>query len=226
MLGQLAGGFGVRYLPKMKWQTLVCAVMIMVFFAALASSNPNSRSRSIVLFTLGMIGGGYIESLVLSAMALVWEPDDIGLVSGVLCAIRTASGAIATSMYTSILATELNTYLPKYVAPAALSAGLPKSNLKELPAGIPAGAYTSVPGVDAQVLKAIAGPIQHAYTVSYRTMWLCTLPFGVITIIAAFLTPNVEDYMTDEVGRKLQAYRGDAQSAGISNEKVGEERRE
>ena len=52
-------------------------------------------------------------------------------------------------MYTSILATELNTYLPRYVAPAALSAGLPKSDLKELLAGIPTGTYTSVPGVDA-----------------------------------------------------------------------------
>ena len=57
-------------------------------------------------------------------------------------------------------------------------------------------------------------------------MWLCTLPFDVITIIAAFLTPNVEDHTTDEVGRKLQGYCGDMQSAGISNEKVGEERRE
>ena len=87
VLRQLAGGFGVRYLPKMKWQTLVCAVMITVFFSALASSNPKSRSRSLVFFTLGMIGGGYIENLLPSAMALVWEPDDIGLVSGVLCAI-------------------------------------------------------------------------------------------------------------------------------------------
>lgn len=34
-------------------------------------------------------------------------------------------------------------------------------------------------------------------------MYLCTLPFGVLLIIAGCFSPNVERYLTDEVARKM-----------------------
>lgn len=39
---------------------------------------------------------------------------------------------------------------------------------------------------------------------SFRTVFLTTLPFGAILLVSAILTPNVEDYLTDDVARKLQ----------------------
>jgi hypothetical protein len=138
-------------------------------------------------------------------MALVWEPADIGLVAGVLGCIRTAAGALATSMYSSIYATEYAKYLPRYVTPAATDAGLPASSLPALFAGISSGTFDTVPGIDSGIIAAIDGPIKHANSMSFRTVFLCTIPFSVILIVAAvFYCPNVEDYLTDEVARKLQ----------------------
>ena len=34
---------------------------------------------------------------------------------------------------------------------------------------------------------------------------MCTLPFGAILLVASVLSPNVEDYLTNEVARKLHA---------------------
>ena len=217
LFGQIAAGIGVRYVPRMKWQMTVAGAIMMAFIAALAASNAGSRARTVTFLLIGTAGAGYVENLTLSTMALVWEPDDIGLVAGVLGAIRTAAGALATSMYSSILTTELTKYLPKYVAPAAAEAGLPTTSLPALLAGIGAGSFDAVPGINAGVLAAIGAPIKHAYSMSFRTVFLCTLPFGVILLFAAvFYCPNVEDYLTDEVARKLQGVTS-AQPRGVQS---------
>lgn len=127
----------------------------------------------------------------------------MGLVTGVMGAIRTGLSAIATSMYSSILSTESAKYIPQKVTPAALAAGLPSSSLPALFTGITAGSYTSVPGISPEIIAATSSAVKEAYAESFRTVYLCTIPFGVLLIIAALLSPNVEKYLTDEVARKM-----------------------
>lgn len=140
--------------------------------------------------------------------AMVWEPDDIGLVAGVLGAIRTAAGALATSMYSSILSTELTKYLPRYVGPVAIEARLPQSSIPALLSGVSTSSFSTVPGIDDAIIAAVGAPIKQAYSRAFRTVFLCTIPFSVILLVAAVLyCPNVEDYMTEEVARKLQGVK-------------------
>ena len=190
----------------------IAGVILTAFVAALASSTEFSRGRTVGFLLVGMAAAGYVENLTLSTMALVWEPDDIGLVAGVLACIRTAAGALATSMYSGILSSEAAKYIPKYVGPAAIEAGLPASSVPALLAGIGTGSFDAVPGINAGVLAAIGSPIKHAYSMAFRTVFLCTIPFGIILLVFAVIwCPNVEDYMTDEVARKLQGVaKGDA----------------
>ncbi|KAK3673263.1 hypothetical protein LTR78_006808 [Recurvomyces mirabilis] len=205
LCGQILAGIGVRSLPRMKWQMTIAGAIMMTFIAALSASSGSTRSMTIAFLMIGTAGAGYVENLTLSTMALVWEPDDIGLVAGVLGCIRTALGALATSMYSSILASSLTKYLPRYVGPAAAEAGLPTTSLPALLAGVGTGSFDAVPGVNAAVLAAIGAPIKQAYAMAFRTVFLTTIPFGIILLVAAiFYCPNVEDYMTDEVARKLQ----------------------
>lgn len=204
LLGQIMAGIGVRYLPRMKIQMTVASVILVAFVAALASSTENTRSRAVAFLVIGTTAAGYVENLTLSTMALVWEPDDIGLVAGTLGAIRTAAGAIAVSMYSSILTTELSRFLPQYVPPAAAAAGLPQASIPALFAAITAGDFTTVPGITPDIISTVGQAVKHAYSMSFRTVFLCTLPFGVILLVSAVICPNVEDYLTDEVARRLQ----------------------
>lgn len=224
LFGQICGGIGVRFLPRMKIQMTVAGIIMTAFVGALATSTQYTRGQTVAFLLIGTASAGYVENLTLSTMALVWEPDDIGLVAGVMGAIRTAAGALATSMYVSILDTQLTKYLPTYIGPAALQAGLPESSMPALLAGVSTGSFTAVPGINAGVLAAIGDPIKEAYAMSFRTVFLCTIPFGVILIASAiFLCPNVEDYMTDEVARKLQGVgekvrmptKGDTESQAV-----------
>lgn len=106
-------------------------------------------------------------------------------------------------MYSSILTTESSKYLPQKVTPAALSAGLPESSLPALLQGIVAGDLSSIPGITPEILDAVGAAVKDAYARSYQTVYFCTLPFGALLIISALFSPNVEQYLTDEVARKL-----------------------
>ncbi|CAN9381956.1 unnamed protein product [Alternaria alternata] len=208
LLGQILGGAGVRYLPRMKIQMTVAAVITTAFVAAVAASNETTEDRTTALLLIGTIAAGYIENLTLSSTAYLWDPADIGLVTGVMGAIRTGLSAIATSMYSSILATESAKYIPQKVMPAALAAGLPETSLPALLTSITLGDFSAVPGISPAIIAATGQAVKSAYALSFRTVYLCTLPFGVLLIVAALLSPNVEQYLTDEVARKMHA-RGD-----------------
>lgn len=204
LLGQILGGIGLRILPRMKIQMTVAAVIMVVFVASLASTTQYTRTRSTVFLLISSTAAGYIENLTLSSLALVWEPEDIGLVAGVAGSVRTASSSISTSVYVSILSNQLSKFLPKYVTPAATSAGLPISSIPSLFAGITAGSFESVDGITPEIEQVVGLAVKKAYSMSFRTVFLCTLPFGAIVLVAAVISPNVEDYLTDDVARKLQ----------------------
>ncbi|KAH7355670.1 fungal trichothecene efflux pump [Pyrenochaeta sp. MPI-SDFR-AT-0127] len=203
LFGQILGGAGVRFLPKMKIQMTVASVIATAFVGAIASSTPNTRNQTTALLLIGTMAAGYVENLTLSSTAYLWDPADMGLVTGVMGAIRTGLSAIATSVYSSVLTTEASKYIPQKVMPAALAAGLPSSSLPALFAGITAGNFTAVPGISPEIIAATGGAVKEAYALSFRTVYLCTLPFGVLLIIAALFSPNVEQYLTDEVARKM-----------------------
>lgn len=188
----------------MKIQMTIAAIILTTFSAAAASSTQYTRGRTVAFILVATFAAGYVENLTLSTMALVWPPDDIGLVAGTLGAIRTAAGAIATSMYSSILSTRLAIYLPQQVTPAATAAGLPQSSLTELYTAITAGDISTVPGMNSTIAAAVDTATKTAYSMSFKIVFLCTLPFGAIVLVAALLAPNVEDYLTNDVARKLQ----------------------
>lgn len=69
--------------------------------------------------------------------------------------------------------------------------------------GLRSGNLTAVPGISPEIMTAVSAAVKDAYTRSYRTVYLCTLPFGALLIISALFSPDVERYLTDEVARKL-----------------------
>ncbi|KAF2848545.1 hypothetical protein T440DRAFT_536356 [Plenodomus tracheiphilus IPT5] len=133
---------------------------------------------------------GCIENLTLSTTAYLWDPADMGLVTGVMGAIRAGLSVIATSMYSSVLATESAKYIPRKLGPVAIATGLPESALPALFQGI------------ALIVAATGVVVKDAYVASFRTMYLCTRPFGVL------FRPYVERYPTDEVARKMHGKHG------------------
>jgi hypothetical protein len=198
----------------MKIQMTVAAVFTTAFVGSVAASTPNTRNQTTALLLIGTIAAGYIENLTLSTTAYLWDPADMGLVTGVMGAIRTGLSAIATSMYSSILSTEAAKYIPQKVIPAATAAGLPSASLPALFQGITLGDFSAVPGISADIISAVVPAVKDAYAMTFRTVYLCTIPFGALLIVAALLSPNVEQYLTDEVARKMHG-RNEKSEIGV-----------
>ena len=111
------------------------------------------------------------------------------------------------AIYVSILTNRLTQTIPKNVSPAALSAGLPSRDLPDLFAAISAGTATAmeqVPGITPNVIAAVEAALKVAYAQAFKTVYLTSIAFGGLAIIAALFTTSVDDLMTDFVARKIQ----------------------
>lgn len=211
LLGQCLGGFGISYIPKVKWQAIVSAVCTAAFVASLASVHVGGHTSFIVLGIMATVSTGYIDNITFPGVTLLFEAQDIGLAAGALGSIRAILGAVAQSLYVSILSTKVAEYLPKYVTQAALQAGLPNASLPALLAGVTAGNFTQVPGITPEIIQVVTEQVRHSYIDSFKIVFYATIPFGVLLVIFAALIPNMDKYLHSNVARKLQSKRTDVE---------------
>ena len=92
LLGQTLAGFGISYIPKVKIQTIIAAVMSAVFIASLASVNPGGHAAFIALGVMATVSIGYIDNISFPGVTLLFEAQDIGLATGALGSIRAMAG--------------------------------------------------------------------------------------------------------------------------------------
>jgi hypothetical protein len=123
---------------------------------------------------------------------------------------RFAGGAIAISVYTTILTNVQSTQMIKLVPPAAISAGLPKSSVEQLLAALPLGsaALSKVPGITTDIIVAAAAAFQQSYVVGLRTTCLSSLSFGVIGIIGRCPGVSLKNIATLLTGYSLPLLPG------------------
>ena len=222
LLGQLAGGFALSYVPYVKYQSIITSALGAAFIAALASIGPDTHAQTIILGILGTFFIGYIDNITFPAVTLVFEAHDIGLVTGVLGSIRGVGGAVAQALYVSILTSKASTFIPEYVAPAVTEAGLPANSLPAFFAGLTAGNFSAVPDVTPEIIAIGAQQTSRAYFEAFHYGECCihhslalsvtdllpvfyaTIPFGVLLTVAACFIPNMEKFLTNNVGKRLQ----------------------
>ncbi|KAF2115908.1 fungal trichothecene efflux pump [Lophiotrema nucula] len=218
LLGQTFGGFALSYVPKVKWQCIILSILSTAFLGAEAGLKADGYAAFITLGCLATFTIGWIDNISFPGVTLLWEAQDIGLATGVLGSIRAVGGAVAQTIYVSILTNKVATYLPEYVVPAATEAGLPASSLPALFAGLTAGNLTAVPGITPEIAAAAGAATSKAYLESFKIVFYATIPFGCLLMFFCVLTPNFEKYLSMNVAKRLQNVKG----GGEGHEKEGE----
>lgn len=204
LLGQLLGGFGISYIPKVKWQAVISAIIAFAFITSLASISPDTWGTTIALAIIALVAIGYNDDITFPGVTLVVEPQDIGVATGVMGSIRGLGGAVAQALYVSIQSNKLQQYMAQYVPNAAISNGLPQSSLTALFQGITAGDFSTVPGMNTNIATAVGQAVRSAYKDSFVMVFYATIPFSVIMIIASAFIPNMEKDLHMNVAKKLQ----------------------
>jgi hypothetical protein len=207
--------------PKVKIQVIVLACLATAFLGAQAALKVDGHTTFITLGVLGTFVIGWIDNIVFPGITMIYEAEDIGLATGILGSIRAVGGAVAQSLYVSILTTKVATYLPEYVVPAAVGAGLPASSIPALFAGITAGNFSAVPDITPEIIAATGAAVTHAYVSSFHIVFYAVIPFGCLLIFFGALTPNFEKYLTHDVARRLQGVgKLDAKARDVEGEAV------
>ena len=94
--------------------------------------------------------------------------------------------------------------MPKYVVPAATDAGLPSSSITALFSAITAGDFSTVPGITPDIIEAVTYSLKIAYSQSFKIVFYCTIPFSVILLISSCFVPNMEQFLSTNVAKRLQ----------------------
>jgi len=98
--------------------------------------------------------------------------------------------------------------LPARVVPAVSAAGLPATSITALFAAITNGtaaAFAAVPGFSADIGAVTTEAVQDAYSSSFMVVYLSSLAFGGLSIIAAFFATDLAKYLTNFVNKSVDA---------------------
>ncbi|KAF5257555.1 hypothetical protein FOXYS1_11912 [Fusarium oxysporum] len=204
VLGQAMSGLAIAYVPRLKIQCICAAALVMTFITSMCSLSPDRWANTIAFGLIACTAVGYIENVAVTCVTLLWEPQDIGLASGILGSIRALGGAIAQALYVSILSNELTRKMPEYVSPAATKLGLPTKSLPSLFEAINKGDYSDVPGINKAIIESVGDAVAKAYTNSLHYVFYATVPFSCIMLVAACLVPDAKKFLTYNVAKRLQ----------------------
>jgi uncharacterized membrane protein len=130
----------------------------------------------------------------------------------------------AAAVYVSIFSARLTKSLPAHVTSAVGTAGLPATSLPALFAAITNGttaALNSVPGINTTILAALSTATQDANASSYKIVYLSSLGFGGVSIIAAFFATGIDEYLTGFLNKTITSTKNNADVEKI--EKKGSE---
>jgi hypothetical protein len=203
LLGQVIGGLVLRRVGKHKLCIILAMICLTAFNGAMAGTDVNTRALGVACTMLACTAEGFIENIgwVISPFCLA--PEDLGLALGFLGSARCLLSTIAQTVYVSILTNKLTENVPKYVAPAAVKAGLPVSSLPSLFVGLTSGNFSDVGGITPTIIADVVSANQTAYMKSFQMVYVAAIGFGAVGLIAAFNCPTMEDSFNESISRKL-----------------------
>jgi hypothetical protein len=204
LLGQILGGFVLRRFGKHKLTMILAMICLTAFNGAMAGTDVSTRALGIACTLLACTAEGFAENIGWVIAPFCLAPEDLGLALGFLGSARCLLSTVAQAVYVSILSNKLTENVPKYVAPAAVKAGLPVSSLPSLFLGLTSGNFTDVVGITSTIIADVVSANQTAYTKSFQMVYIAAIGFGTIGLIAAFNCPTMEDSFNESlISRKL-----------------------
>jgi hypothetical protein len=192
--------FGTK-IGHWKWTLTGSVLMMVVFGALLGLGNPDRKGLMIAFVFLSQMGFGWaqIESIMFIQFGV--PQVELGISGGLAGVSRFAGGAIAISVYTTILTNVQTSTFAKLLGPAATAAGLSAANIPALAAAVPMGsaALAKVPGITTEIIAAAGAAFQQSYVVGLRTTALSSLSFGIVAILACIASNDVGKKMNEKI---------------------------
>lgn len=205
--GEIVGGLLAKKIRYLKWQCVVSIFLGGLFFALVATCNPDTRARACAFVALGVFFLGWAESVSISLVTLTARhQDELGTASGIAGSTRFLIASIAATVYTVILTQETAKKVPPRVTAAVEEAGLSASAAQSFLAALTGGtssALEQVPGITDSIIATGTRAYQDASASAYGVVFLSTIAWTAVGVIATLVLPNVDHLLTEQVAATL-----------------------
>ncbi|KUJ12948.1 putative efflux pump antibiotic resistance protein [Mollisia scopiformis] len=195
----------VHKIKHVRYQIILALVIQTVFTACYAAVVPNHRYAWMILQFFGQACFTWVTSLAYVASGLFVPQEELGVSAGLIGTFRSAGGSVGNAIFSTIVNSLINKNLAPNIAAAAITNGYSESNLTELiPAviknavGVPF-AFAKVPGATETVVAATAKAFKDTYAHAFRTVFLSTIPFGIIGLVAAWFVKDPSHLLNNHI---------------------------
>jgi len=156
--------FGTR-IQHWKWQMGVSVTIMTVFGALLAAVKPETEARGIAFAFLSSTGYGYAQYLSIAYIQFGADQTELGIAGGLAGVARYAGGAVAVTLFLTILEVTQAAYAQVHVIAAAEAAGATPSVAAAVLAALPLGAAAlgKVAGLTTKIAVAAGGAFVQSY---------------------------------------------------------------
>ncbi|KAH4064038.1 hypothetical protein HBI52_036910 [Parastagonospora nodorum] len=184
-----------------KWTLTASVTMMVVFGALLALGNPERKGMMIAFVFLCQVGFGWAQYLSIAFIQFGVPQIELGISGGLAGVARFAGGAVAISVYQTILTNVQSSKAAELVPRAVLAAGLSADAVPAFLTALPLGAtaLAQVSGVTNEIIAAGGAAFRQAYVVGLRTTALSSLSFGVLAIIACCFCNDIGPKMNNKI---------------------------
>lgn len=178
-----------------RWQQVGFMAVQTALIGSLASIGINDRAQAIA--TIVVLAACITPPQLLSFAMISIGIDnqvDIGVANGLASTFRLMGGAVATAIYSAILANKFAGSLPSKMAPVISSNDISQADAKDLIAAAAlntAEAYESVPNISPAIIEASQRAVKLAYVEGFKLVYLVAIAFGVLACTAALFTKTI-----------------------------------
>lgn len=208
MSGILGGWILPSFVHKIKHvrQQIIFALIIQtVFTACYAAVIPHHRYAWMVFQLFGQCCFTWVTTLAYVASGLFVPHEELGVSAGLIGTFRSAGGSVGNAIFSTILNSIINKKLAPNIAEAAIASGFSASDLTAL---IPAvienavgepDAFANIPGATSAVIAATSLAFKNTYAYAFRRVFLSTIPFGIIGLVAAWFVRDPSHLLNNHI---------------------------
>lgn len=175
------------------------------FGGGLVGATPDTSDMMIAMGTVAGFGVGGI--LVPAAtVALIVVPDSLLATTAALSlSIRTLGGSIGYTIYLAVFSNKLTTNLPEYVVQYITEAGLAPAYVEGFVTTFLTNpiSISSAQGYTDDIGAAAVIGSRWGYSESLKWVWVVSIPFGILAMIACLFVPPIKKWQTKRIAVEL-----------------------
>jgi len=185
--------------------------------AALTTLTPETLPRALGLGWFSMIGTGWLAVSLIVCIQLTCDDKNIGLATMLLGCMRSSGGAVAVTVYSTLLGNKVPKVIGAQVMKRVLPLKFPPTQIRNLIGLLNAGDLKKamlLPGSNEKVLKAAHKGIQFAWGEGFKDVYTAATAFAAVALVCSFFVKDMSKNMTDNVAVRLDNERPKREEKG------------